>query len=71
MNYVEVPLNKLNKDTLFRFIEEFVSREGTDYGHVNISFSDKVQSVYHKLQNGEAFVSYDLDTQTTTIVPRH
>ena len=50
-------------------IEEFVSREGTDYGHDLTNLPDKVRQVKAQLESGAAVVVYDDDSLSCTIRP--
>lgn len=52
-------------------ISEFVSREGTDYGHADVDHEEKVSAVRAQLKRGEAAVVFDPDTESTSIVPAH
>ncbi len=53
-----IPWQEVSKDALDSIIEEFVMREGTDYGEVEISFEDKKQQVLKQLQVGEIVLVY-------------
>ena len=64
---VVVPYERLSEEALTGIIEEFVSREGTDYGDYNYDLADKVQHVYKQLKQGKAVVLFDPDTQTCHI----
>lgn len=65
---VEVPWEQLAPDTLQRLIEEFVSREGTDYGHQTPTLEAKVDRVMAQLRRGDAVVTFDSRVGTATIV---
>ena len=65
-----IPLDKLSPEALRGVVEEFVTREGTDYGEQPYSFEDKVAQVFRQLQREEAVIVYDPDSQTCGIVPR-
>ena len=66
---VDVPWEQLPPPTLRRLVEEFVTREGTDYGFA-ASLEDKVEEVLRQLRQGDARVSFDLRSETATIVTR-
>jgi hypothetical protein len=51
--------------------EEFVTRDGTDYGHVEKTLDQKVAALMRQLERGEAAIVYDSESQTTSIVPKH
>lgn len=65
---VEVPWEQLAPETLQRLVEEFVSREGTDYGHRAPSLEAKVDQVMAQLRRGDAVVTFDSRVGTATIV---
>jgi len=50
-------------------VQEFVSREGTDYGHGVRTLAEKVADVMRQLESGEARIVFDLASETTHIVP--
>ena len=53
---IDVPHTSLRPDTLRRVIEEFVSRDGTDYGDVEKTLDQKITDVLWQLERGEAKV---------------
>ena len=60
----------LSRDALDGLIEEFVSREGTDYeGGEHWSLSDKVEAVRTQLKAGTACIQFDPETGSTHIMP--
>jgi uncharacterized protein YheU (UPF0270 family) len=67
-----IPFSMLSEDVLRGIIEEFVSREGTDYGsdlHANsASLADKVQDVMLQLKKGSVVVVFDEASDTSDIV---
>ncbi|RJX72303.1 YheU family protein [Vibrio sinensis] len=62
-----IPWQDIAPDTLDNLIREFVLREGTDYGSVEVSLQDKVDQVKHKLASGEATVVYSELHETVDI----
>ncbi|WP_292950992.1 MULTISPECIES: YheU family protein [unclassified Neptuniibacter] len=53
-----IPYDQLNPDTLQSLVEEFVSRDGTDYGNKEVTLAVKVQQVVSKLKSGEAVILF-------------
>jgi uncharacterized protein YheU (UPF0270 family) len=49
-------------------VEEFVTRDGTDYGAVERGVSGKIAEVLAQLASGEARLVFDPDTETANIV---
>jgi uncharacterized protein len=64
---LNIPWNQLQPETLRALIEEFVSREGTDYGHREVSFEAKVEQVHRLLESGKAKVVFDPETESCDI----
>lgn len=67
---VEVPLDALSAAALRGLVEEFVSRDGTDYGRHERTLEEKVADVLRQLQRGEAAIVYDPGTRSANIVVR-
>jgi hypothetical protein len=67
--FVHVDYRSLSADALRGLVEEFVSREGTDYGEREKSFEDKVRDVERQLESGEALILFDLVEECANIVP--
>lgn len=65
-----IPHEQLNSDTLTSLLEEFVSRDGTDYGEEEISLDRKVAQVKAKLASGEAVILFSESTGQCNIVPK-
>lgn len=67
---VEVPYDQLSPEALLGVIKEFVTREGTDYGHEEVPFEDKVAQVKRQLERGEVLVLFDAKEQTINLVSK-
>lgn len=65
---MEVPYQKLSPEALRGVIEEFISREGTDYGDRVYSLEEKVTHVMGQLRRKEAVIVFDADTETCNII---
>ena len=65
-----IPYDLLAVSTLRALIEEFVSRDGTDYGITEATLEHKVQQVLSQLQRGQVLISYDPASESCTIVPK-
>ena len=66
---MEIPLAALSDEALAGVIESFVLREGTDYGHGDISLERKCAAVRRQLERGEARLVFDDGTKSPNIVP--
>jgi uncharacterized protein YheU (UPF0270 family) len=67
MSIHKIPVNKLSHRALKGVIEEFISRNGTDYGEAEASPETIFKQVKHKLENGTAVLIFDDETATTNI----
>lgn len=65
---MRIPWQSLAEDTLTALIEEFVSREGTDYGLHEYTLADKVNHVRDQLRRGDAEIDFDVESSTCNIV---
>lgn len=66
--WLEIPWRELSADALRGVIEEFVSRDGTDYGEVEIAFEIKVEQVQRQLERGDIRIVFDPETEGVTLV---
>ncbi len=67
---VEVPYSQLAPGVLRHLIEEFVTRDGTDYGAIERTLDQKVAAVMKQLASGEAAIVVDPESETIDIVVR-
>lgn len=63
-----IPWKQLNPDTLQSILEDFVLREGTDYGEQERSIDDKVADVKRQLSSGEAVLVWSELHETVNIM---
>ncbi|MGY8783771.1 MAG: YheU family protein [Pseudomonadales bacterium] len=61
---MNIPFQDLKVETLTAIVEEFISREGTDYGDHEISLEQKVLQVMNQLQRGKIVVTFDPESQS-------
>lgn len=66
---IEVPYQQISSEALQRMVQEFVTRDGSDWGEAGCSLEDKVRQVQRQLQAGQVKVVFDLRSQTANIVP--
>ncbi len=65
---VEVPYERINPETLRNMIQEFVTRDGADWGDAGCTLEDKYQQVLQQLRTRRVKVVFDLTAQTANIV---
>jgi len=65
-----IPHTELSADTLKGIIEEFVSREGTEYGATDVPMSTKIEQVKRQLERGDIVLVYDEPSDTCDLVSK-
>ena len=69
-NGLVIPFQELTLEALRGVVEDFVTRDGTDYGESEIPLETKVQQVMNQLHSGKAFIVFDRKTETCNIVSK-
>lgn len=64
---IAVPYQQLSREALDAILEDFVGREGTDYGDYQFSLADKKAQVLAQLESGQATLLFDPVQQTCHI----
>ena len=67
-NLIEIPWDQLATETLHALVEEFVTRDGTDYGEEEVSLSRKVEQVVKGIKKKEFIIVYDQEMDSVQIV---
>ena len=67
MSIHKIPVDRLSPEALQGVIEEFISREGTDYGEREVSRETKFRQVKSRLEKGSAVLIFDDEAETTNI----
>jgi uncharacterized protein YheU (UPF0270 family) len=70
MTLVEIPLKRLSRNALDGLIEEFVTRDGTDYGDQEQTLEEKKTAVIRQLDRGEVIIVFDPDSESCNIIPK-
>ena len=65
---VKIPFGELSSEALAGVIEEFVMREGTDYGHRDYTLDEKRARVLRALELGDAVITFEPSSGSTSIV---
>ena len=67
---LEIPFDRLSPDAQRGVIEEYVTREGTDYGHAEVDLRTKVDQVRAQIARGEVVVLFDGKSRSVNLVRR-
>ncbi|EKO3802355.1 YheU family protein [Vibrio harveyi] len=62
-----IPWQDISPETLENLIREFVLREGTDYGSVEVSLQSKIDQVKTQLEKDEAVIVFSELHETVDI----
>ena len=66
---VVLAADQLSPEAIRGLVEEFVTRDGTDYGAVERGVEEKIARVLAELRSGEARLVFDPETETANIAP--
>lgn len=64
-----IPHEQLSDDALRGLMEEFITREGTDYGW-ETSLERKVEQVKAQIQRGDVAIVFDPATESVSLLTR-
>lgn len=65
----EIPFEKLTSEALEGVIDDFILREGTDYGNHEASLEKKREDILRQLKSGRAKIVFEPETESITLVP--
>lgn len=65
-----IPYQKLSVDALSSLIEEFILREGTDYGSREYTLEEKKEQIFKQLKANHIVILFDTELETTTLYKR-
>ena len=67
---IEIPPDSLSQEILNAVIDEFILREGTDYGAVEISVDKKRAQILRQIQSNSVVIAFDPSTESVTLLTR-
>lgn len=65
-----IPYQSLSPDVLQSIIEEYISREGTDYGEYELSLEQKVQRLLPQVKSGDVLIIFDELTESVQLISK-
>ena len=65
-----IPYQQLSHEAIKGLVEEFITREGTDYGHEAYTLAQKVAQVERQLAVGDVVIVFDPATESVSLVTR-
>ncbi len=68
MDMIIIPYDRLSPDALSGLVEEFATRDGTDYGETEVPLERKTAQIMRHLRSGRAVIVFDPDSETCNIL---
>lgn len=68
--FLKIPHKELSPDTLRNLIEEYVTRDGTDYGEKEMLLERRVEHMIHKLESGDVIIVFDDSSTSCELMER-
>ena len=68
--YLRIPRERLPAETLRGMLEEYASRDGTDYGLHERSLEDKVASLSAQIDSGHLYILFETESEAWDLVPQ-
>ena len=65
---VEVPMEILSPEAISGVIQDFILREGTDYGIQEITHEKKIDQIQRQMLSGEIKIVFDPNTESITLM---
>ncbi len=69
--WVEVPASALSAEALDGLIEQYVLREGTEYGARDYTLAEKVARVRQQLEAGQVIIVYSAELEIAELLTVH
>ncbi len=69
-NPIEIKPEQLSSEILQSIIEEFIQREGTDYGNFEASLDLKIQQIQRQLNKKEIHIVFDPTTESVNLMTK-
>ena len=63
-----IPKNRLSQAALQGLVDEYILRDGTDYGSREYSLDEKRLQVLKQIDSGKVQILFDPNSETTTLV---
>lgn len=68
--FTPIPYQQLSKEALDGVLEEYINREGTDYGLQEYSLEDKKEQLLAQIKSGRAQIVFDHGSQSVSILSK-
>ncbi|KYG69507.1 hypothetical protein AZI87_10030 [Bdellovibrio bacteriovorus] len=65
---LEVPKEAISDEALRGIIENFIQREGTDYGREEVAFETKFNQIRKQIDKGDVKIVFDPNTESVGLM---
>ena len=65
---VEIPLDLLSAEALAGIINDFIGREGTDYGLHELTHDKKVEQIRRQIAKGDIRIIFEATSESVTLI---
>jgi uncharacterized protein YheU (UPF0270 family) len=65
-----IPVSELPEQTLIAIAEDFVTREGTDYGEIEHTLQQKVEQLIGQIKAGEVLISFESASESINLISK-
>ena len=65
-----IPEDRLSPDAFNGLVEEFIHREGTDYGHHEVDLDRKVADIKAQVSKGNVVIVFDPATESINLMTK-
>lgn len=69
-DFVVVPIEKISEEALYGLIDEFILREGTDYGQNEFTLEEKHAQIKKQLLSGKIIIVFDSVEESASIIKK-
>ena len=66
---MDIPYTEISEEALKAIIQEYITREGTEYCIKEYSFEQKIEQIKQQLLKGDIKINFDDETQTCNLIP--
>ncbi len=65
---IEISIDHLSEQAIAGIIENFILREGTDYGMVEVSYEKKAEQIRRQIVKGDIKIVFDQATESVSLL---
>lgn len=67
---IKIPMESLSPEALTGILNNFILREGTDYGLNEVPMEKKLEQLKGQILRGEVLITFDRNTESVSLMNR-